>query len=181
MSIATSCCRAFAERILDVRAEWRQVLPPENPVFGRREGRMPDWLDGTYQAFTVVSLLVGFALSVWRFLAGVHALWRDPRHGPTATRRTLLAVGAYLLSSGFMVAFVVALTGGHPCPDAFAIPAVALILLWIGFSLVWLLRLLPQTPLPGWVARPFGWLDWVLLAGIVAALVAALTARSACG
>ena len=145
---------------------------------------MPGWTEGLFLSAELVTLLGGFVASVVGFIRIMSAMWRHPAQGPAFFKRTLLGIAAYLASGAFIILFLIALTDGKPCPDAFSIPAVGLVLLWIALSAVWLIRALPKDPHkppPAWLVKPFGWLDRLVIAAMVICLVLALAARTGCG
>jgi hypothetical protein len=120
-------------------------------------------------------------MSTVSFVSLMHGMWRAPAQGPQYVKRFLLALAAYIASGIFIIAVVTRLTGGRPCPDVFALPAVALIFLWIALSVLWLIRVLAtEKSSPMWFLKPFSMLDWVLIGAIAVCLALALNERESC-
>ena len=123
--------------------------------------------------------LIGFAAAVATLIGALRVSRGASAPGPNFVRRLLVAIAAYVVSAACVLAMLLALTGGNQCPDAFALPAVALFMLWVGLSVVWLIRSARENQLPAW-AKAFGIVDWVLIAAIAACLVQTTAASASC-
>jgi hypothetical protein len=70
----------------------------------------------------------------------MHGIWHKPAYGPQYVKLCLLALAAYCGSEIFIVIVVTTLTGRRHCPDIYALPAIALIYLWIALCVLGLIR-----------------------------------------
>jgi hypothetical protein len=139
------------------------------------------WPEGVFRSLNIAEAIFGFVMSTVSFVSLMHGMWRDPTQGPQNVKRFLFALAAYLASGIFIIAVVTTLTGGRPCPNAFTLPAVALIFLWIALSVLWLIRVLAsEISSPVWFLKPFSALDWVLIGAIAVCLALALNAGASC-
>jgi hypothetical protein len=139
---------------------------------------MWSWLEGVYRSLNIAETIIGFVMSTVSFVSLMHGMWRAPAQGPQYVKRFLLALAAYIASGIFIIAVVTRLTGGRSCPDVFALPAVALIFLWIALSVLWLIRVLAtEKSSPMWFLKPFSMLDWVLIGAIAVDAQFSSTAR----
>ena len=130
------------------------------------------------QGADVIEIL--YILAFLASVAGFIRVLRDPRLSRRFKIDSLLALGAFFAYGAVGVALVIWLALG-PSPggadDATAFLAAGLILAWICLGVLWLTRLAPRTQNPpGWMLRPWGGLDLVLM-GTIAAIVVALLIR----
>ena len=120
-------------------------------------------------------------LYILAFLASVVGfirVLRDPRLSRQFKINSLLALGAFFAYGAVGVALVIWLAlGSSPggADDTTAFLAAGLILAWICVGGLWLTRLAPRTHNPpGWMLRPWGALDLLLIAIIIVTIAALL-------
>jgi hypothetical protein len=112
---------------------------------------------GEYGTLIAVLLAMGFALRQIR---------TDPRITKAFTRKTLVAVGGYLLfcalGFGIFVALIQTAGGAHAGAFVFGF-----FIIWIALAVVWLIRLAPRLrEPPAWLMRPWSTLDRMIIAAL---------------
>lgn len=141
-----------------------------------------DVIDFAGNAIGVVLLIGGFIAALIQLVRVTVDQWRDPAKGSGYVLRSYAMIALYILASALAVVVMLGITGGEPCPDSVALPATMFVLLWIGFGVLWLIRLAPRdTPLPGWISPSFGLIDAVLLVLVAACLYLAWKESDKCG
>lgn len=143
-------------------------------------------------------LLLGACCIVWGWVGWRH--WSSVRkgkgrdslapgqpHGVVAQRRQgnphnrqVLGIAGVILSSAALLALQLYLIGGKRCPGSVALAAIAMLLLWLLLSLLWLIRTVPRDPpLPALIGKP-GVMDAVVGLALAACLIFILGARGGC-
>jgi uncharacterized membrane protein len=111
--------------------------------------------------------ILGLVLSVIGVVTGIGAVVEQYRSNPRAVVRSLQLMAIYIVYAGLGIAFAALVLPG-PQSSETAATAVVFIFAWIGFGLLWLLRLVPrEAPLSPWIARRWSLPDYALVAVIV--------------
>ena len=123
----------------------------------------------------LIVTLISLSMAVTGFVRNMLHLREEIARGLATDRTRFLAnvrgSFGYLLFVCLGIAVVVAVAGGSQSMGViFAM--VVFFLAWIGFGLIWLIRLLPREgPPPAMIGSKFNWLDVVLAAVCGVALV----------
>lgn len=112
----------------------------------------------------------GTLLVVLLVLAGTLPLavrqWREDRAGAVRTVAVLAAYIAYVIAGVAILVSVLPLGD-----DRLTFPVTALVLLWIAYGVLWLIRLVPKyRQVPAWMNAGFGKADVALIAAMLALL-----------